>query len=615
MLKIFFIPLSFLLLTQIAFGLTVSVKEINATLPFPIERCYIADIKVCSDEPTNVSFSLEEAENEDWLVLTPAGTIPVNLCADVIFTIEPSTSKPSEFNATAIIKSDTEEFRIPVLVRLGDISSLLTNRVEVKVLDEDGNPIEGANVTLSSPYGPYIVTLVTKKNGEAVVDKFLKEFYIEVRKEGYRPYFDYIKGSSVEVRLKPHEVSKFKYEKIAEYDTGFSVWWVKASADGKYIVTSPGMHPGAANPVDKAYVMFFNSNGVLLWKYEINTSSYTNIDYCWGLDISEDGEYIAVGCYNGYVYLFNRSGELLNKYYAGGNVREVKFTDDGKYLIFGPANNAAEFGIFEVPSFKEKCRGYIGDWARKIAISGNNISVAASNGMIGLYDFNCSLKWYGSNSGMVPFVGGFNSKGDKLLTGGKGMKVIMYDINGSTLWERRVDHVAIIGELVGNAAAFATLGGSVFIFHENGTFKMKMHREFVSHNGLYMTRNGKYLALGGIHPMVVDKEGNILWDMYVKDIDRGGFEGVNTVYLSENADLLVLGYSNGKLEFWKKSGSVWIYDLNSNGIIEVSEVDKLIDHYKSDGCVDDLELLEAIQYWLDGKMEDLALIMVIREWL
>ena len=56
-------------------------------------------------------------------------------------------------------------------------------------------------------------------------------------------------------------------------------------------------------------------------------------------------------------------------------------------------------------------------------------------------------------------------------------------------------------------------------------------------------------------------------------------------------------------------------DSNNNGIIELDEVDNLITKFKADGSVDDLELLEAIQYWLDGKMEDFALLKVIQEWL
>lgn len=544
----------FLLIFAISpvFALTVNVHKIEGSVAFPVERCFIGRIHVCSEQPTEVFFDIEGKENKDWLVIVPTGRIPLNNCADIVFTIEPAWPNPRDFEGTVIIMSSTEKITIPISVKVEDPKYLLTNEVEIEVLDTNGIPVEGAQVILSSPYGPEAREIVTGMDGKAY-EKFLKEFYVEIRKEGYKPYFGYVSGSKVKAILEPKEETKFLYEKIAEYDTGFSVWWIKASQDGKYIVTSPGSHPGSAEPVKSAYIMFFDSSGKLLWRYEIDTSSYENTDYCWGLDITQDGKYVAMGCFNGYVYLFDRDGTLLKKYYAGGNVREVKFTEDGRYLIFGPTDRGAEyFGIFEVPSLREKCQGYIGDWPRKIAVHNDSIAVSASNGMLALFDLNCNRKWIGSNGGLVPFVGGFNDKGDKIVTAGKGMKVIVYDKNGNALWERRIDHVAITGGFFGNNVVVATHGGNTYVFDENGNVKMKLHYGGdVAHNALWVVKD-KYIATGGLHPTIFDFDGNILWSIEVKDIERRGFEGVNAIYLNDNASLLVLGYSNGKLEFWRK---------------------------------------------------------------
>ena len=66
----------------------------------------------------------------------------------------------------------------------------------------------------------------------------------------------------------------------------------------------------------------------ILWKYETG-------DWVKSVSISSDGEYIAAGSFDNYVYLFNREGKLLWKYETGDWVWSVSISSDGEYIAAG----------------------------------------------------------------------------------------------------------------------------------------------------------------------------------------------------------------------------------------------------------------------------------------
>jgi len=170
---------------------------------------------------------------------------------------------------------------------------------------------------------------------------------------------------------------------------------------------------------------------------------------------------------------------------------------------------------------------------------------------------------------------------------------------------------------------FVSAGSGVHVYHELPT-KNRDADEIIE----YVDFNGTELK---IDPWGMYFDGDYLWVMTgcsehysfliriptkdkevtpVKKLMREDFKD----YLEKGIEPSFLKAFSGIFGVEEKEKEIK-YDENSNGIIEVGEVDELINHYKSDGCIDDLELLEAIQYWLDGKMEDLALLRVIQEWL
>ncbi len=100
------------------------------------------------------------------------------------------------------------------------------------------------------------------------------------------------------------------------------IYGVAISEDGEY---------SAAVSQDKN--VYFFKNGELLWKRGTGFSNY-------GIAISK---YIAAGSWDGYFYLFDRSGNLLWKYNIGSNVNRVAFSPEGSYLAAASSDGYAYF--------------------------------------------------------------------------------------------------------------------------------------------------------------------------------------------------------------------------------------------------------------------------------
>ncbi|WP_292460412.1 WD40 repeat domain-containing protein [Methanothermococcus sp.] len=79
---------------------------------------------------------------------------------------------------------------------------------------------------------------------------------------------------------------------------------VHITSDGKYIVAGSGYD--CKSQSHNGSICLFNTNGDLLWKYDIIEGWIDSIS------ITPDGKYIVAGGNNGYVYLFNNKKILNN---------------------------------------------------------------------------------------------------------------------------------------------------------------------------------------------------------------------------------------------------------------------------------------------------------------
>ncbi|MEE8167947.1 MAG: WD40 repeat domain-containing protein [Candidatus Hydrothermarchaeales archaeon] len=103
---------------------------------------------------------------------------------------------------------------------------------------------------------------------------------------------------------------------------------VDVSPNGDYVAV-------AAHDND---VYLYKGNS-LLWKYETGRLNY-------GVALSSDASYVAVGSWDKNLYLLNRDGKLVVKYPIGSYVNRVVFSPDDKYLAVAASDGSLYF--FEI---------------------------------------------------------------------------------------------------------------------------------------------------------------------------------------------------------------------------------------------------------------------------
>ena len=127
---------------------------------------------------------------------------------------------------------------------------------------------------------------------------------------------------------------KYSPKQLWKHKTGGDVNGVSISRDGEYV---------AAGTRDK-YVYFFNRTGKLLWKHKTGGRSNSVLS----VSISRDGEYVAAGTRNGYVYFFS-----VNRSSSGGDASSTNLTNN----ISNPASISSEIVAavyrFTVGRFRE----------------------------------------------------------------------------------------------------------------------------------------------------------------------------------------------------------------------------------------------------------------------
>ena len=112
----------------------------------------------------------------------------------------------------------------------------------------------------------------------------------------------------------------------------------------------------------------------------------------WGIDISDDGQYVAVASQSEEVYLFNSTGSQIWKYESDNDFELIRISEDGKYVIAGDVNG--NIFLFGVDSSTPIAIHDVGDFAQddeyspqSLAMSnyGDWISVASTDGTLDLF--------------------------------------------------------------------------------------------------------------------------------------------------------------------------------------------------------------------------------------
>jgi WD40 repeat protein len=581
--------------------ITTASTEHTVVIPFEKSFRFIVTIKNNGTTAEVIVPKCGQGIPPDWHLLTPAGQYQLapGQAIDYVAIFEPNItpqSKEETVNVPFSFSWDggSKQFEVTVKTKILSDSDLQNEDVKatISVLDKSNNtPVPDAFVvaTLPSslesywarpgedgyelilPSGDYLGKLAN----EYMIDHTSIGYYLQIYAEGYKAYFesDYLPRADDSKTIKLESLNQVgEYKEHNTIESGYSIWWIKASADGKFIAFSQGAHgqPGI-EPPDQTKVVLTDGNGELLWERQTGGE-------CWGLDISPDGQYVATGCHDGNIYLWDKDGEEVWKHNSAEGrdgelrVRWVKFSPDGNYLLSGPvAMNPGDVGLFEVNSGKLLWSFGTGDWLReaRFSVDGKTAYLSSTNGTVYAVDAATGKsKWLGSGGHAVPFLLGINEQIGVAVSSGKGRAFTALDLtDGSRKWQTVVDQTVTAAGMAGDGSIVgATVGGMAYGVNPDGSFKWMRKYGGVGHNGVHHTSSGDYALLGGPNPTLFDSNGNVLWQ---REKDKpvamtGPAEqdtgGANAVWVSEDASLIVLGGDDGKITFYK--GSVKAGDNN-----------------------------------------------------
>ncbi len=576
-------------------GIEVSANSTEHTVVIPYEKSFLFVATASNDGDTTetVLVSIPEGEGQvpqSWHLLAPVGRYELapGQKAEYVAVFEPGVEPgvaSKEETVTVPIEFQWEggnkKFDVTVKTKHLSLQNMEDDqsKVTISVIDKKTKKaISNASVAAILPSGieqlnakqqkeDYLLDLPSGDYLEQVaneykIDQTSTGYLLRTTASGYKSYFesDFLPktgDSKKTIALEPlQKIGKYKLTKTVE--SGYSIWWIKASADNKLIAFSQGAHenPGE-EPPGRTKVILTDNKGEVLWERETGGE-------CWGLDISPDGQYVAAGCHDGKIYVWDKEGNEIWEYGngEGTRVRWVKFSPDGRQLLSGPVDNRPEqSGLFDVETGNLIWSFFTGDYLRegRFSADGSVVYLASANGILHALDTSTGgLKWLGSGGYYIPFMLGIADKEGLAIASGKGRAFTALDLKtGERRWQTIVDQTITAGKMAADGSVVAsTVGGMAYGLSEDGEFIWARQYGGAGHNGVCYTRNGKYSLFGGPNPTLFDRSGNVLWQREPgKEIKMTGpverDNGGNVVWLSDDASILVVGQGDGDIQFYQ----------------------------------------------------------------
>lgn len=579
---------------------TPNATEYTVLSPFERSFRFILSLENTGSQEARIGFEPGERDVPGWLNMYPSGQIILQPGekTSVVSTFEAQPTEETGFEYTL-----NTDFRYDIDGQFASIPLTITHTdwqppdtdietLTVQVLSDSETPVANQEVEVFMQ-GGNVERYIAQTNEEGIatvevvsresIENYIEEkgstaiymgYYIlvETQDGGYGSADGVYGGEEVTVYV-DQPSTRFEYELVETQQTEFALWWLRASEDFSFVASSAGAHPepDPELPSEIGVYGFDTTTGEQLWRYGIETGDYDNLDLCWGLDTSADGNYIAVGCFDQKIRLFNTSGELVAEKEVSGPVRTVTFSPDGTRIAVGPTEESSDaFGMYSVPELDLLWEERLGDWLRAIHISNDGETVVAgtSHGQLIAYSSEGERLWTGSNGGIVPFLLDSDSEGSIVWSAGKGLELVQYDLTtGQLLSSMPVDHVTSVGFTDSNGSAvFGTVANSVYMVDANGDIVFKRPNMSVIHNGLDITDNGKYILVGGDNPTLLNSNGAVLWQktegMTRNEMRGSGIDeerpASNAVLVSEDASQMIIGYDDGRIEFYTKSGETLV---------------------------------------------------------
>jgi surface protein len=145
--------------------------------------------------------------------------------------------------------------------------------------------------------------------------------------------------------------------------------------------------------------------------------------------ISSDEQYIAAGCYDGRVYIFDKgSSTPLGSYNAGGAIRQLALSSDGWTIVAG--SDDYNVYLFDGSSYPNPLWSYTtGDVVESVAISsdGKYIVAGSDDYKVYFFDKSSSTPLWSYTSGLDMYSVAISSDGQYIVAGSYDKKVYLFE--------------------------------------------------------------------------------------------------------------------------------------------------------------------------------------------
>lgn len=583
-----------------ASSIEITANETSHTVVMPLEKSFIFVATLQNNGSSEVEIQSTPIDSSlapnNWHILSPTGRYKLasGQSAQYLAVFEPG-SDPSgqdkEESVTVPISFTWQggSKKFDVTVKTKNLSQTINQNnisTSLSVKNQSGKVITDATIIATLPSGMqcfmsqksndgYSLSLpsgefLTNNVKEYKINHSTVGYYLQVYAQGYKNYFEdnYLPQANEQKTITLEKLDQVgNYSLTNTIETGYSIWWIRASQDEKYFAISQGMHDSPSEaPPSSGKIVLADSSGKKIWE---NTTG----GVCWGLDIAPDASHIAAGCHDGKIYVWDKNGKKIwensnNQKESDANTRQgvrvrwIEFSPDGNYILTGPVDKTAEkAGVYETSTGKLVWSFYTGDWLRegRFSSDGKIVYFSSSNGTVYSVDAtNGSFKWLGNGFHIIPFMLGLSESNQTIISAGKGRAFTALDIaSGNRKWQKVIDQTVTAAQTASDGSAVgSTVGGMSYGLNSDGSFKWVRTYGGVGHNGVEYTANGQYAMFGGPNPTLFDTKGNILWQREVDkavnmtSVQEKDTGGANEVWVSSDGSLIILGGDDGIVQFY-----------------------------------------------------------------
>ena len=293
------------------------------------------------------------------------------------------------------------------------------------------------------------------------------------------------------------------------------------------------------------------------WSYRVNNAEV------YAVDVSADGQYIAVGAWDHYLYLFNtNSSEPIWSSYVPNVIWSVAISSDGEYIALGAADNYLYF--FERDNSEPLWIHEFDEDVQSVAISGDGKYVTAAVGhYVYLFDGRKeALLWSYSTLDAVSAVD-ISIDGKYIVVASRDDSLYFFHHNKATpVWNYTANSnfhcVAISTD--GNTIAAGTTGGELYTFDRNNSTPLWNFSAGDRIATIDITNDGQYLAAGS-------NANQVYFFGLGSSIPLWNFSTgskVNSVSISAEGDLLGVGVNNGMIYCFNTSEGVPVWRSESS---------------------------------------------------